>query len=157
MRNKWLGAAVAATAIAMAAPAQAQLVSASPETLAQIVRGQGLPAEVKSVAGENPYIESKYSDLKFLILFMNCDDDQRNCKTIQFYMGYSDAKETTLDKLNEWNKTKRFARAYRDNEGDPVLEMDVDLDFKGIPRENVAEAVVTWKSLMDAYQEHIHG
>ena len=49
------------------------------------------------------------------------------------YMGFSDAKDVSLDKLNKWNKDKRFARAYKDDEGDPVLEMDVDLDFAGIP------------------------
>lgn len=72
-------------------------------------------------------------------------------------MGFNDAKKTTLETLNDWNENKRFARAYRDDSGDPVLEMDVDLDFNGIPRENVGEAVNTWKALMTAFQKHIHG
>lgn len=157
MANKWIAGAAGALLMAATTPAQAELVQASPQIIAQIVQGQGLPAEVKTPDGENPYIESNYSSLKFLILFMNCDDDGRKCKTIQFYMGYNDAKDTTLDQLNSWNKDKRFARAYRDDEGDAVLEMDLDLDFGGMPRENVGEALNTWKSLMDAYQTHIHG
>lgn len=158
MKNKWLGAAIAAMAMATAMPAQAELVTASnPQVIAGILKEQGLPADIKIPDGENPFIESKYGDLKFLVLFMNCDSDNLNCKTIQFYLGYSDAKDTTLEELNTWNKEKRFARAYRDNEGDPVLEMDLDLDFKGLPRENVNEALNTWKALVDAYQTHIHG
>lgn len=157
MLKKWIAGTMGALMLSAAIPAQAELVQASPQVIAQIVQAQGLPAEIKTPSDENPYIESRYSSLKFLILFMNCNDDKRDCKTIQFYLGYSDAKDTTLDKLNSWNKERRFARAYRDDEGDAVLEMDVDLDFNGIPRENVGEALNTWKSLMDAYQTHIHG
>lgn len=157
MSNKWIAGAIGALMMTAAIPAQAELVTASPQVIAQIVKSQGLPAEIKTPSGENPYIESTHSKLKFLIIFMNCDDNKRNCKTIQFYMGYNDAKDTTLDQLNDWNREKRFARAYRDEEGDAVLEMDVDLDFNGIPRENVGEAINTWKSLVDAYQTHIHG
>ena len=158
MKNIGFGAATAAFMLAVAAPAQAELVSAeNPQAIAAILSSQGLPTELLTPDDKNPYIESKHSGMKFLVLFMNCNDDNRACKTVQFYMGYNDAKNTTLDKLNDWNKEKRFARAYRDDEGDPVLEMDVDLDFKGIPRENVGEAVNTWKSLMDSFQKHIHG
>ena len=71
-------------------------------------------------------------------------------------MGFSDAKNVSFEKFNSWNKEKRFARAYRDNEGDPVLEMDVDVDFAGLPRENLGESFNTWASLMDAYREFIY-
>jgi hypothetical protein len=70
-------------------------------------------------------------------------------------MGFSDAKDVPLDRFNQWNKEKRFARGYRDDEGDPVLEMDVDVDFAGIPRENLGETFNTWASLMDSYREFI--
>jgi Putative bacterial sensory transduction regulator len=158
MRNTWIGVVAATAMMAAASPAQAELIGAkNPQVIAQILQSQGLPAAIKTPDGESPYIESEHNKLKFLVLFMNCNDAKRDCKTIQFYMGYNDAKKTTLDKINAWNKDKRFARAYRDDEGDPVLEMDIDLDFGGIPRENVGEAVNTWKALMEAYQTHIHG
>ena len=158
MLNKWLGTLATAAMLMGAAPAHAELIDAkNPQLVADLLKSQALPAEFKSPAGETPYIESAHNSQKFLVLLMNCDDAKRNCKTIQFYMGYNDAKKTSLEKLNDWNREKRFARAYRDKEGDPVLEMDVDLDFNGIPRENVGEAVNTWKALMEAFQAHIHG
>ena len=104
--------------------------------------------------GDDPYIESNRNGLKFLVLFMNCEEN-KNCKTLQNNMGFSDAKEVTIERLNQWNKDKRFARAYRDDAGDPVLEMDVDLDFAGIPRENVGETFNTWSSLMDSFREYV--
>lgn len=158
MRSQWMGAIVASAMLFSANPAQAELINAkNPQVIADILKSQGLAAEYKTPSGESAYIESAHDGLKFLVLFMNCNDNKRDCKTMQFYMGYNDAKSTTLEKLNSWNKEKRFARAYRDDEGDPVLEMDVDLDFNGIPRENVGEAVNTWKALVEAFQTHIHG
>ena len=42
-------------------------------------------------------------------------------------------------------------------EGDPVLAMDVDLDFRGLPRENVSETLKTWTGLMTSFRRFIHG
>lgn len=148
-------AAAAALALS-AAPAHAELVNAkNPATIKAILESQGWPATLVTKDGDDPYIESNRNGLKFLVLFMNCEDN-RNCKTLQYYMGFSDAKDVSLDRLNQWNRTKRFARAYRDDEGDPVLEMDVDVDFAGLPRENLGESFNTWASLMDAYREFIY-
>ncbi len=150
------GALAMATIASLAAvPAHAELVNASnPATIKAIVESQGWPATLVSKPGDDPYIESNRNGLKFLVLFMNCIEG-RNCKTLQYYMGFSDAKQVPLEKFNQWNKEKRFARAYRDDEGDPVLEMDVDVDFNGIPRENIGETFNTWSSLMDTFREFI--
>ena len=147
--------AFAPLALFPATPAHAELVNAAnPETIKAIVESQGWPATIVAKEGDDPYIESNRGGLKFLVLFMNCDGGER-CKTLQYYMGFSDAKDVTLDRLNQWNKEKRFARAYKDDAGDPVLEMDVDLDFQGIPRENVGETFNTWASLMDSFRAYV--
>ena len=136
-------------------PAHAELINAAdPATIKAIVESQGWPATVVAEEGDDPYIESNRGGLKFLVLFMNCNEGKQ-CKTLQYYMGFSDAKDISLERLNQWNKDKRFARAYKDDAGDPVLEMDVDLDFQGIPRENVGETFNTWASLMDSFRTYV--
>ena len=143
------------SALLAATPARAELVNATdPATIEAIVESQGWPATIVTKPGDDPYIESNRTGLKFLVLFMNCDEGKK-CKTLQYYMGFSDAKEVTIERLNQWNKDKRFARAYKDDAGDPVLEMDVDLDFAGIPRENVGETFNTWASLMDSFRDYV--
>src|SRR3546814_20279779 len=92
--------------------------------------------------------------IAFLGIFMNCTGGH-DCRTLQYYMGFSDARQVPLERFNEWNREKRFARAYRDESGDPVLEMDVDVDLSGLPRENIRETLNTWASLMTAYREFI--
>lgn len=147
--------AFGAATLFAATPAHAELINAAnPATIKAVVESQGWPATIIAKPDKDPYIESNRNGLKFLVLFMNCDGG-KNCKTLQYYMGFSDAKDVSLDRLNKWNRDKRFGRAYKDDEGDPVLEMDVDLDFAGIPRENVGETFNTWASLMDSFREYI--
>jgi hypothetical protein len=38
-----------------------------------------------------------------------------------------DGTSATEDRINEWNRTKRYSKAYFDHDGDPVLELDLDL------------------------------
>lgn len=146
-----------ALALLAASPAQAQLLSPrSPEAVRDAMEGRGWVAKLKMGEGENPLIETNRDGIKALVLFMNCADDHTDCRSLQFYMGFNDAKDTTLDRINEWNQNKRFGRAYRDKDGDPVLEMDVDMDFDGIPPKNFFEYLATWGDLMGAFRKHIY-
>lgn len=56
----------------------------------------------------------------------------------QLYIAFSD-KTVSPSKMNEWNKSKRFSRAYADDDSNPALEND--LDFAG----GVTDATIkTW-------------
>ena len=147
--------ALGAATFLSATPAHAEMINAAnPATIKAIVESQGWPATIVAKPGDDPYIESNRGGLKFLVLFMNCDEGKK-CKTLQYYMGFNDAKSVSIEQLNKWNSEKRFARAYRDGSGDPVLEMDVDLDFAGLPRENLSYSLSTWAALMDAYRAFV--
>ncbi|PXW75911.1 putative sensory transduction regulator [Blastomonas natatoria] len=136
-------------------PAKAQNVTASrPATIEAILKERGLPSELKQGEG-NPYIRSAYDDMPFLIALMNCDEAKANCATVQFYFGFNDRKGFDLEKLNEWNATKRFVRAYRDSENDPVLVMDVDTDKGGVPEAVFNENLSVWLDQMQQYRRFV--
>jgi hypothetical protein len=158
MRQFLAAAAVAASLCCLAAPANAQMVSpTNPEQILAAAKEAGLEnGRLITSADDNPYIEAFHNDMKTLLLFMNCDDDHKHCKTMQYYLGFNDAENVTTEKLNTWNREKRFARAYLDSVGDPVIEMDVDMDFDGLPRVNVVESLNTWQALIDAYRSHLY-
>lgn len=157
MKHSLFSGTFAFAALAFAQPAQADLVNArDANVIADVMKAKGLPAEVNSHQDSGPSIASEYGELRFVVIFNDCDDAFENCKTIQFFTGFTDAKDTTLAKINEWNRDRRFTRSYRDDEGDPVMEMDLDLDFDGIPRVNVDEAIGIWLSAMDAFYDHIY-
>ena len=49
-------------------------------------------------------------------------------QNIQLYSYFKKQKKMDLKKINEWNATKRFSRAYLDQDGDAVIEWDIDLE-----------------------------
>lgn len=53
--------------------------------------------------------------------------------------GFSADGRALPEQINEWNRTKRFSRAYLDREGDPIIESDIDLEG-GVTR----DAMVAW-------------
>ncbi len=75
-------------------------------------------------------------------------------KNLQFYAGFKMRRPVTLGRINEWNKTKRYSRAYIDKEGDPVIEMDLDLEG-GVAYGAVGEFIRTWMLTVDQFTQHI--
>ena len=140
--------------MAVAAPAGAQTLKADPQAIAGFLRGQGLSPVVKADTDGDPLIEAQISENnKFSVYFYNCTE-HKDCTTLQFYAGYTDSK-MDASKLNEWNRTKRFGRAYIDNVGDPVVEMDIDMTG-GMPSALFADNYRFWKILMKDFPAFIY-
>jgi hypothetical protein len=74
-------------------------------------------------------------------------------KDIQLYAGFK-AKRITLSRINEWNKTKRFGRAYLDNSNDPVIEADLDFEG-GVTAEAIVRFVALFGQLVEGFAEYI--
>ncbi len=76
----------------------------------------------------------------------------RNGTVVQFrlYMPV----EADLGVINEWNMTKMFTKAYLDRDGDPVLEMDVDLDG-GITEARIRDAIRTFSLSQIAFMREL--
>lgn len=111
----------------MVAPVSAQAASdkiytkVTVEDIAKIMKSEGYAVEVE------PGDDDTEADVLWKLDGNKCiifTYDKGHA--IQFYVGFTDVK-TSLSDLNEWNKTKRFSRTYLDDEGDPCLELDLDL------------------------------
>lgn len=145
---------LAAAALLAAMPAAAQTIAAAdPESIAGVLRAEGYKAELTTGKNGSPVIESAAEGSKFLVFFYDCTEG-RNCKTIQFFIGFTQPV-VGLDRINEWNKAHRFGRAYIDREGDPVVEMDVDLDKGGMPRALFVANLDTWMSIVAKFGEFV--
>ncbi|HET9640354.1 MAG TPA: YbjN domain-containing protein [Allosphingosinicella sp.] len=153
MRYKWL--AMAAFAGAWALPVQAQLVRAQdPSTLVRALQKEGMAAKVGVDKVGDPMITSGVGGTTFQIFFYNCTD-HKACATVQFHSGYDLKSPIGLDKINEWNRTKRFGRAFLDAENDPILEMDVDLDDGGLSQALFIDNIQFWSSILGEFEKHI--
>lgn len=149
----WTTLAIIAGAI-VAQPATAQNVDATkPETVVAALRDAGYRAVLTKDNTGDPLVKSGAAGVDFSVYFYNCTDNKA-CKTVQFHAGFV-KKGVTLDTINKWNATHRFARGYLDDEKDPRIEMDVDLDDGGLSGALFKANLATWDSLLGEFQKAI--
>ncbi|MBI5845511.1 MAG: YbjN domain-containing protein [Deltaproteobacteria bacterium] len=78
-----------------------------------------------------------------------------NLQSIQAYAGFKGG-DASLKNINEWNKNKRYSRAYKDNDGDAVVELDLDLEG-GVSRSRIVNFIQTVALSAKVFREHIFG
>lgn len=76
-----------------------------------------------------------------------------NSEAIQFHISFGDGN-ATLKKINVWNSTKRFSRAYLDDDGDPHLELDLDL-AGGVAEARIKDYLRTCKVSLAAWCKEV--
>lgn len=59
-------------------------------------------------------------------VYFTVGDEQ---ESIQAHTAWTtnDTTRPSADKMNDWNRTKRYSKVYFDNDRDPVLQLDLDL------------------------------
>ncbi|MET3925081.1 YbjN domain-containing protein [Devosia sp. 2618] len=144
------GAALAAT---LSAPSQAQTMLTGSDTgeILSIARGYG-KAELTKQSNGDPQISGNMDGLDYHIFFQNCTKNKR-CEDINFYIGFLDNKPS-LEDINDWNRNKRFSRAYLDSDDDACVEMDLDL-VQGVSAKYLESQFDLWEQIVHQFSEHI--
>jgi len=140
-----------------ASPAFAQQVTAKdPQSVARALQAAGYQAELQKDSEGDPMILSASSGSKFGVFFYNCTNNA-NCATVQFHAGFDTdpSKAPSLERINAWNRSQRFGRAYLDNEGDPAIEMDIDLDDGGMSQALFIDNLEFWVSVLAQFEKDI--
>lgn len=149
---RFFAALAALPLLTMEVPAYAQIV-ADPEMVANVMRDAGYRAEVDELESGTPFIQSSSGGLPFRVFFYGCDDGGQNCKTIQLYAGFITDNSPTLTEMNAYNRDNRFGRVYIDNEDDPVIEMDIDLEDGGMSAALLEDNLEYWAYIMGRFSE----
>lgn len=82
-----------------------------------------------------------------IVLFNKTDD-------IQLYAVLTERGEVSLSTINAWNHGRRFSRAYLDEDGDPVLEADLDFEG-GVTEESVARFIALYVQSLQNFDDHL--
>jgi hypothetical protein len=144
--------------VGLSSPLSAQssgLISASNiEAILDVAKKYGL-AEMQTTQRGDPKIVGRLDETRYAIYFEGCKE-ARDCKNIQFYAGWSLGadKKVSSDRINEWNRTKRWGKAYLDQSGDPAIEMDVNL-FGSVTRDNFDDTVDWWRVVVKEFEAYI--
>jgi hypothetical protein len=147
------GAGLAQPALAQTMEDARLITAGDPEAIADVVRGKGFDVEVTKDNDGDPMLQVEGKGYKFAILFYGCTN-HRDCVTLGLYAGWT-GSTADLAKINKWNKDNRFGRAYIDDENDPVVEMDIDLDDGGMSRLLFEDHIEFWMSVMSQYSKYI--
>ncbi len=152
--TKLFGGLATAALIASSTFAMAEITATNAHVVMKAMQDFGLVATMGVDGQGDPKVSSRVSDTKFSVYFYGCQDND-NCSSILIKAGYDLNNGISALKINEWNREKRFAKAYIDDEGDPFLEMDVNLDFEGVGNKNFEDTLDWWRLLVEDFEEFI--
>ena len=126
---------------------------ASPEDVLNVAKGFGT-ANLEAFNNGDPKISGRLDGAKYEVFFLGCTEN-KNCNNMQLTAGWalSESKKITLDKIDEWNRTKRFGKAFLDPKGNPRLEMD--LPIVGVSTPYLERVFEWWQVGLRAFREHI--
>ncbi len=148
------GLIAAAAMVALTGTAHAgQVRGQDPGSVVSALQNGGYKAVLSKDSTGDPKIESASSGAKFIVNFYGCKNNI-NCTTVTLYAAWS-KKDVSMNQMNEWNKSKRFSRAYIDKDGDPAMEFDVDLDDGGMSEELFIDNIEFWEMSIANFQKHI--
>lgn len=131
--------------------ASAQNIPSNGLTINEVVswlQGKGLPAQIGAAQDNSNNVESRFGNTKFNVMMFDCNGDR--CGSIQFWTGFANRGSFDISKVNEWNRDKRWARAYYGKDNSPYLEMDVDV-APGGTYDLLNDELETWKGTLTKF------
>jgi hypothetical protein len=138
--------------LAGGACAQAQeIVMAEPGAIRDLARGYGSATLDKSDSGA-PMISGRVDGRAYAIFFDNCPDGT-GCSDIRFFAVFP-GNRPSLDVINDWNRDKRWGKAYTDADLDAALEFDVNMS-SGVPHGTVDQTIAVWVETLSSFATFI--
>lgn len=123
-----------------------------PAEVEALLKAQGFAVESHTTESGAPVTTFKLSGYNVSMYYYGCNAG--NCASLQLYAGFKLPTKLTADKMNEWNRGKRFSRAYLNTEGNPSLESDLDLEG-GVSMANVKSFIETFRLSLDSFAKHV--
>lgn len=138
-----------------ATSARAAEVVADPLIIADVMSGAGYAAQLDTSGSGDPIIRSNVSGYNFIVYFYDCTNNAA-CKTIQFSAAFDPGERApSFEKINNWNKSRRFGRAFVDSQGDPTVQMDIDLEDGGMSSALFVDNLEYWQLTVSEYARFI--
>lgn len=155
-----VAAASLATESAPASPAPIQRAEsgrvsvADPNSLVAALQKAGYKAKLTYDEGK-PEIESSAAGATFYLYFQNCESKD-GCEDVMIQSAYDMASDAvSLQTINTFNKDNRWARAYLDDESDPILEMDLVFANRQMDEAAFIEGMKAWDEVLGRFHKVI--
>lgn len=127
-----------------------KLVDATnPAKVTEVARGFG-SAELTEDGDGDPMIEGRINGVVYRAFFYLCEDG-KNCKDLLLWAAW-EGYDIDMNDVNSWNQQMRFGTAYIDGDGDPCLQMSVNLNY-GVSRKNLDDTFDWWAAMLRTYTQ----
>ncbi len=120
--------------------------------LAAALQRAGYRAKVEKGDDGEEYVAGGAAGVNFDLYPYDCKDGR--CASAQFVASFDVEKGFQLAKANQWNREKRFASVYLDDENDPHLQRDINLSPGGTT-EALEDEFRLWDDLLSSFMEFI--
>ncbi len=148
--RSWAIFAAATGVILAAVPASAQSVKASdPMGMLRTLQQAGHQASLTTDTQGDPKIDIKFGGWNGSILFYDCDDQTNDkCRSIQLVAAFDRKEPMPFSMMNDLVRSQRFISMYLDDEGDPYVQWDINID-DGISRDLFLASVSDFAGRVD--------
>jgi hypothetical protein len=150
-RSLMVGIALA-VAVATTAVAETRSIPNAGLTFDDVVdwaQDQGLDAKKTKDALGHTIVATSVNGTPFSIYLLDCSNDR--CGSIQFAANWPGGK-IAPSRVNDWNREKRWARAYLSGSKTLWIESDFDL-APGGTYELLNDEFATWKNILKSVKE----
>lgn len=128
------------------------ITGADAEAITTIARAYGEATLSKDKNGD-PTIKGRSKGAGWSISFYGCEKGT-DCSSIELYHGFETDAKPSPDRINEWNRTKRWGKAYIDKDGDPNLNFDINLRG-GVMRANLEADIARWVDMIGEFKAFV--
>lgn len=149
-----LAAAVSVIGSAASAASAENIVASDSQVLLSYFFDQGIPAKLTVDDYGDPKIDARYFGTNFKIYYYGCTGGE-NCRSIQFFSGYRTDGKISLEQINSWNTTERYARAYLSENLSARIEYDVQLGSTGMTEEDFDSVFSLWTQSLENFEKFI--
>ena len=117
--------------------------------LGGILKAMNIPYEVKTDSHGDPLLRFKLAGFPAQMLVYGRPGAEKSYTSLQLHAAFKCGKRRAevLERVNAWNRKKRFSKAYADSNQDFGLEADLDLSG-GVTADTVKAFINTFKLSM---------
>jgi len=152
--KRLMGLSAVATAVLLtASPAAAQEGGVTAKDVARVLQDKGYQAAIGVDDEGDPKVTSATDGVKFTIFFYGCNHGPR-CTSLTFQAGFHLQGGLTPEKINGWNRDKRWLKGWLDNTNDPFCDMDVDAEG-GFTTDTLGAYIDTWAEMIPSFKSYI--
>lgn len=132
--------------------AEAYAGGVAPEEVSEVLVQMGYEVESSVDNQGDPMLHSASEGHPFSVFFYQMEGG----RALSLEFSYALDLETSAGELvATWNREYRFGRAFVDDEGDPFLKMDLDVE-RGFTPEGLENNLERWVSLVGEFYDYFN-